>query len=117
MTRVADEVDFLSDLPSSEEDDIFPAHNIYSEANFYRQVQSSILIGHVLDLVSVLGPHSEQGQSRFRLLDSQLRRAIQITLDFETGKLDSVSEALAMNRRYRPGHPGSIAFLTFSLAL
>lgn len=77
-----------------------PGKNLCTELNFYRQIQSSVLIGHVLDLVSVTDPLSEPSQSRFRRLDFQLRQAIQINLEIETGILNSVSEALAMNRRY-----------------
>jgi hypothetical protein len=104
ITTVAYEATFLTDLRSSIENEKTvhsPAPNLYSGANLYRQVQSSILIGHVTDLFSDQDPLSEQSQSRFRQLDSQLRRAIQITLEIETENLNSVSEALAMNRRYQ----------------
>jgi membrane protein required for beta-lactamase induction len=61
-----------------------------------------VLLGHVLHLINAPDPSSDESQSRFRVLDSQLQRAIQVTLQTETtvGKLNSVSEALSLNRRY-----------------
>jgi hypothetical protein len=100
ITKVLDEANFLSDLVASERSaGGVPLSIQDTDANFYRQVQASVLIGHVLDLVNVAKPFSERNQSRFRLLDSQLRRALQLSLEIETSQLNSVSEALSMNRR------------------
>jgi len=106
VTIIIDEANFLSDLGNTKnpkDDRLSWDHDSYAATNFYRQVQSSVLLGHVLYLINSSDPFSEESQSRFRVLDSQLLRAIQVTLQTETaGKLNSVSEALSLNRRYCP---------------
>ncbi|PYH88312.1 hypothetical protein BO71DRAFT_143295 [Aspergillus ellipticus CBS 707.79] len=101
ITRVRNELDYLSDLGISEsnarEDRTVPK-GTSPGANFYRQFQASILIGRVIELTNDPEPASERIQSRFKALDCQLQRAIQLNLGAETKQLNSVSEALAMNR-------------------
>jgi hypothetical protein len=102
-TKIIDEANFLSDLEDTgdiNDDRLSWDRDAYAATNFYRQVQSSALLGHVLDLVNATDPFSQDCQTRFRELDSQLQRAIQINLQAETKfKLNSVSEALSINRR------------------
>ncbi|CRG88789.1 Photosystem I P700 chlorophyll a apoprotein A2 2 [Talaromyces islandicus] len=102
-TIITDEANFLSDLGNTGNnngDRLSWDQDSYVAVNFYRQVQSSVLLGHVLHLINdAPNLFSEESQSRFRVLDSQLQRAIQVTLQTETaGKLNSVSEALSLNR-------------------
>lgn len=68
--------------------------------NFYHQIQSCVLIGEVLRLLSARDPLSEQSQAQFDLLDGHIRCAMHINLETEIKKLGVVSEGLALNRRY-----------------
>ncbi|KAE8387435.1 hypothetical protein BDV23DRAFT_174674 [Aspergillus alliaceus] len=101
ITRVVNEIDLLQDLDMPEsfaDSNNIPAGDRSPEANFYRQVQSSILIGHILEQINSPDPDQDESKSAFRILDSRLRRAIEINLGAEANHLGSASEALAMNR-------------------
>ncbi|EED16149.1 conserved hypothetical protein [Talaromyces stipitatus ATCC 10500] len=103
VTKIIDEANLLSDLEVTENKSdgrLSWDHDAYTATSFYRQVQSSVLVGNVLDLIlNATDPFSEECQRRFKVLDSQLQCAIHLTLQTETaGQLNSVSEALSLNR-------------------
>ncbi|PWY96493.1 hypothetical protein BO94DRAFT_13350 [Aspergillus sclerotioniger CBS 115572] len=101
ITRVPNESTYLSDLNLCEGDSGEQDATIKEtppQANFYRQFQASILIRHVLELINDPPQAPEEIHSPVRVLDLQLRRAIEINLGAETSRLNSVIEALAMNR-------------------
>ena len=101
ITRVTNESTHLSDLKVCEREcnEQITTGESSPQTNLYRQFQASILIGRVLELLNDSSQAPEQLDARVRMLDLQLRRAIEINLGVETSRSNSVIEALAMNRR------------------
>ncbi|OKL57599.1 hypothetical protein UA08_06951 [Talaromyces atroroseus] len=99
LTTVANEEDFLKDLGAPDESNILQEKGVCFSGNFYRQVQAAILTGRVLYSLHDTEVFSDSSQARFKFLDYQIRKAIQFALEKETAQIDSISEALALNRR------------------
>lgn len=99
LARGINEDEFLVELHEKNDIGSVGLCSFYG-TNFYHQIQSSVLIGQVLNLINSRDPFSAQSEAQFELLDVQIRQAIYINLKMETEKLNAVSEGLAMNRRY-----------------
>lgn len=98
LARSMNENDFLAELEDSGSIGS-PELRAFYGSNFYHQIQSCVLIRQVLGLTNAHDPLSPECQAKCDLLDSRIRQAMHINLQWEIEHMTSISESLALNRR------------------
>ena len=97
MTVIRDETLVMSEMLSIEHQRYGTEFHI-PVTPLYQQIQATIMMGHVLNLITSAGSYSESNKQDFQSLDKELQDVMKALLEPKAGHFLASCEALSMYR-------------------